>query len=99
MSIEIPHLPEKLEWKVLRMTLLQWFSKLQNSQKFVPPGTMAVFCAATPPDGWVEADGATYDKLKYPDLQRALGTEISATQFQVPNAGAPPTGSIWMIKV
>ena len=100
MSIEVPNLPDKLDWKATRLVFIQWFSKLQNSQLFVPPGTIAIFGASTPPDGWVECDGATYDKTRFPNLQRALGTEISATQFQVPNAGAaPPVGSIWMIKV
>lgn len=99
MLIDIPNLPDQFDWKAVRMTLVQWFQRLQNNTAFVPPGTMAVFCAANPPAGWVKADNSAYDKKKFPELAKAIGTEISATQFRVPNAGAPPVGSIWMIKV
>lgn len=79
--------------------MLEWFFRLQNIQAFVPAGTMAVFVSATPPDGWVECDGQEYDKVKFPQLYKAIGTEFTATTFKVPATGAPPEGSIWMIKV
>lgn len=99
MSLDIPELPGVFEWRKVKEVLLDWFYSYQNAQNTVPAGAMVVFVGTTPPDGWLEADGAEYPQNKFPDLYKVIGVESTPGNFEVPNAGAPPTGSIWIIKV
>ena len=101
MSLEPPALPSTFDWWGVKAVLNDWFYRLQNSQRMVPPGTIAAFGAATAPAGWVKCDGTLYPTDKFPDLYNVIGTVFGsgAGTFAVPNLAATWANTIWMIKV
>lgn len=101
MSIEVPEFPARFDWWNVRSTLTDWFFRFQRSQSLVPAGTIVEFGGSTPPDGWLECDGATYNQDKYPDLYGAIGTFYGGGvgTFDVPPTTATTIGQIWIIKV
>lgn len=96
-----PEFPSEFDWPVLRASLEDYFFRLQNVQAFVPSGAIIEYAGASPPDGWVEADGTEYPQNKFPELYKVIGVESTPGNFEVPDATAtPPTvGQIWIIKV
>ena len=99
MLIEIPNLPLVFDWQLVRADLTQWFQQHQRVQAYTPSGVCCLFPNNRFPDGWIAADGTTYEKAKFPALAKALGTEVTPTTFAVPNPGAAPGGFYWMVKV
>lgn len=70
-----------------------------------PVGTVSLFAGASPPPGWVLADGNELNRVTYADLFLVIGvtygTGNGTTTFNTPNgAGALGTigPSIWCIK-
>ena len=52
----------------------------------VPPGKISMFCTETPPDGWLECNGASFDENIYVDLSNAIGTIWSDNNtYKVPD--------------
>lgn len=51
------------------------FTDLQNA---VPPGAVMHFARATPPAGWLKADGSEVDRTTYAALFDAIGTTFGA---------------------
>lgn len=55
----------------------------------VPAGTVTAYAGATPPAGYLSADGSEVNRLQYPDLFAAVGTTYGAgngtTTFNVPD--------------
>lgn len=67
-------------------------------QSGVPVGTVEYFAMATPPAGYLKADGAAVGRETYPDLFAAIGTTFGAgdgaTTFNLPDLiGRFPQGS------
>lgn len=61
----------------------------------VPIGTISQYATATVPDGYLDCDGAEYDKVDYPDLYAVLHANyiIDANTFAVPDfRGRAPIG-------
>lgn len=101
MSVEPPTLPAKFDWPSIRASIADWAFRIQRSQRFVPPGTIAAFGAATAPEGWVKCDGTLYSTAKFPELYKVVGTTFGsgAGTFGVPNLAATWANTIWVIKV
>ena len=59
------------------------------AKKGVPVGTVEYFATATPPAGYLKADGAAVGRETYPDLFAAIGTTFGAgdgsTTFNLPD--------------
>tara|TARA_B100000073_G_C23625143_1_gene530210 strand:+ start:283 stop:927 length:645 start_codon:yes stop_codon:yes gene_type:complete len=52
----------------------------------VPPGKISMFCTETPPEGWLECNGGTFDPNTYVDLSNAIGTIWSDNNtYKVPD--------------
>jgi microcystin-dependent protein len=55
----------------------------------VPPGTVVEFAGATPPPGWLPADGSEVSRTQYPELFAAIGvtygTGNTSTTFNLPD--------------
>lgn len=55
----------------------------------IPAGIVWEYLGATPPPGWLLADGSAVSRAQYPDLFRAIGTQHGAgngnTTFNLPN--------------
>lgn len=49
---------------------------ISNVDRAVPPGTIASYVGATPPDGWFECGGQTIDAAQYPKLVAAIGSNV-----------------------
>ncbi len=69
-----------------------------SQQSGVPVGTVEYFAMATPPAGYLKADGAAVGRETYPDLFAAIGTTFGAgdgaTTFNLPDLiGRFPQGS------
>lgn len=101
MSLEVPRFDTDFNWWNLKSTLEGWFFRFQNIQSLVPAGAIIEYAGATPPPGWLEADGEEYPTEQYPELAKVIGVESSPGNFEVPDASSdPPTvGAIWIIKV
>lgn len=101
MSIEAPFFPAFFSWDNIKTILDDWFQRFLRGGNLLTPGLIVEYAGSTPPEGWVECDGATYETTKYPDLFKVIGVESSPGMFDVPDATAtPPTvGQIWIIKV
>ncbi|EEO26978.1 phage tail protein [Oxalobacter paraformigenes] len=60
-----------------------------NKRSGVPIGTVEYFAMATPPAGYLKADGAAVGRATYPDLFAAIGTTFGAgdgeTTFNLPD--------------
>jgi len=59
------------------------------AKKGVPVGTVEYFATATPPAGYLKADGAAVGRETYPDLYAAIGTTFGegdgSTTFNLPD--------------
>ena len=59
------------------------------NQRGIPIGTIVMFSAATPPAGYLKADGAAVGRETYPDLFAAIGTAFGegdgSTTFNLPD--------------
>nr|CBI81752.1 Phage related protein [Bartonella schoenbuchensis R1] len=68
--------------------LLNPTPKTPPQVEIFPPGFIATFAMQTAPDGWLICDGASYERVKYPRLFKAIGEHWgtdSDTTFKVPD--------------
>ena len=71
-------------------TLLEAIGKLQAQMApAIPSGAIQMFARATPPSGWLKANGGEVHRLDYPELFSAIGTTFGAgdgsTTFNLPD--------------
>ena len=95
---EVARKPEQLV-QLLQRTLGELETELEKAD---PVGRMALWPEGVAlPSGWVAADGASYNKTKFPELySRGEGTfSETATTFQVPAPAGAPAGTIYIIRV
>ena len=70
-----------------------------NAERAVPVGSVSYFAMATPPAGYLRADGAAVSRTTYSDLFTAIGTTFGegdgSTTFHLPNLmGRFPEGHV-----
>ena len=67
----------------------KWMKWTSADMSGVPIGTVEYFAMATPPAGYLKADGAAVGRATYPDLFAAIGTTFGAgdgeTTFNLPD--------------
>lgn len=105
MSFKSPALGESAkDPTLLTQVLQQALDQMEaEARKADPVGRVALWPDGVPlPEGWLEADGETYNQTRYPELYQMGGgtwTEPSATTFEVPDLGADaPSGWVYMIR-
>ena len=82
---------EAIEYKADKTELEEMTSEFEKeiAKKGVPAGTIEYFAMATPPGGYLKADGAEVGRETYPDLFAAIGTSFGAgdgeTTFNLPD--------------
>jgi hypothetical protein len=87
----------KLLTQLLQMTL----DSLENElRKADPVGAVRLWAGQYGlPEGWLECNGSSYNRTRYPELFNTIGTIFgsTATTFQVPNLVAP-ANTLYMIR-
>lgn len=62
----------------------------QNTNSFIPVGSISAFCGNTPPAKFLFCDGSVYQQSQYPNLFSVISTTFNiggetATQFRIPD--------------
>lgn len=89
--------------KQLTQQLQMTLNSIENElRKADPVGRRSLWTdGVSLPEGWVLCDGSTYNKTKFPELDKALQDiyGATATTFDVPDLTADaPADHVWMIR-